>query len=179
MITKEILAKVCKNVRNADLYVPYLNEAFEKYNFNSPYRQEMFLAQCLHESMGFIYMREVWGPTKWQLAYEGHVGLGNTKPGDGKLFMGRGLIETTGRHNYQLFSDWIDDPIIMQNPQLLEGPKYAVLSAVYFWVKNNLNRFADADDIAGCTKIVNGPHMLGLEERTKYYVALKEEMAKD
>lgn len=179
MITVEILSKVCKNVRTPALYVPILNEMFEKYKMTWSYEQEMFLAQCLHESAGFAFTRELWGPSVWQVKYEGHLGLGNTQPGDGKKFMGRGLIQLTGRANYQLFSDWVGDPSIMQYPQLVESPKYAVLSAIWFWKKNDLVRFAKTDDIIGCTRVVNGKKMLGLEERTKYYEALKNEYAKD
>lgn len=179
LITKEILKKCYPNIKYADIYCPILTEAFETYDMKTIDRQAMFLAQCLHESMGFFYSHEVWGPTKWQIAYEGHKGLGNVTPGDGKLFMGRGAIQLTGRANYQAFADWVGDQSIMTNPKMVEGSKYYILSAIWFWKKNNLNRFADANDIVGCTKKVNGPKMLGLKERTQYYEALKNELAKD
>lgn len=149
-----------------------LSELMPKYDINTPKRQAMFIAQCLHESGGFKYMKELWGPTSWQEKYEGHKGLGNTQPGDGKKFCGRGLIQLTGRFNYQAFSDWAKDPSIMSNPEIVETPKYAVLSAIWFWTKNNLNKFADSDDIKGCTRAVNGKAMLGLDERAHYYHSL-------
>ena len=163
------LKKICPTVRTPDIYVPALNKAFQDHDMTTVDRQAMFLAQCLHESMGFKFTREIWGPTTWQLKYEGHVGLGNIHEGDGKLFMGRGLIQLTGRANYQAFANWIGDQSIMSNPQIVEGTNYAVLSAIFFWTKNKLNVFADANDIVGCTRRVNGINMLGLEERTDLY----------
>ncbi|MFM8332336.1 MAG: glycoside hydrolase family 19 protein [Candidatus Methylumidiphilus sp.] len=165
------LKAICPIVKNADDFVPALNDVFAQYEFNTPNRIAMFLAQCLHESGGFKYVREIWGPTAWQKKYEGHKGLGNTHPGDGHKYMGRGLIQVTGRANYTKFSEWLGEPDIIDQPQKLEEPKLAVLSAVWFWVSNDLNEYADKGDIEGCTRRVNGPKMLGLAERKKYYQA--------
>ena len=167
----EQLKKICPTAKKAELFVPALNEAFEKHGFDTPARIAMFLAQCLHESGGFKFVREIWGPTAWQQKYEGHKGLGNTQPGDGKKYMGRGLIQVTGRANYGKFAAWAGDPGIIDHPEKLEQPDLAVLSAVWYWTSNNLHKFADDDDIEGCTKRVNGPKMLGLDERKKYYQA--------
>lgn len=173
IITAEKVIKACPTAKKLDLLVPELNSLCQQYNINTVNRVSMFLAQCLHESGGFRWLQEIWGPTQWQIKYEGHIKLGNTQPGDGKLFMGRGLIQLTGRSNYQKFANWIQDSQIMITPAIVAEPKYAVLSAIYYWVVNDLNRFADTDDIKGCTKAVNGARMLGLEERTKYYNSLK------
>lgn len=62
----------------------------------------------------------------------------------------------------------------MLDPTKVAQPDYAVLSAIWYWTSNNLNRFADADDIKGCTRAVNGKAMLGLEERVKFYEGLKQ-----
>jgi putative chitinase len=179
MITKEILSKVYPKVKNASIYVPILNEMFQKHSMTAPYEQEMFIAQLLHESAGFQFVKEIWGPTRWQKLYEGHKGLGNTRPGDGRFFSGRGLIQLTGRANYQLFANWVGDQLIMIHPEIVERPRYAVESAIWFWKKNKLKRFSDANDIVGCTRVVNGKKMLGLEERTHFYESLKAEYAKD
>lgn len=160
-------------VKKLDIILPELNELCKKYNINTKNRIAMFIAQCLHESAGFLFLKEIWGNTKWQVAYEGNLKLGNIKKGDGRLFMGRGLIQLTGRNNYTLFSKWANDVEIINNPSIVETPKYAVLSAIWFWDSNNLNKFADADDIIGCTKAVNGKAMLGLTERTLFYNKLK------
>lgn len=167
-ITKEIIQKICPTATNLDLIVPQLNQYCQQYKIDTPNRVAMFLSQCIHESGGFRFLKEIWGNTKWQLKYENNIGLGNINPGDGKKFMGRGCIQCTGRSNYQSFANWIKDPLIMEQPELL-STKYPVLSAIWFWTINNLNAYADADDIIGCTKRVNGSQMLGLAERMEYY----------
>lgn len=173
MITTELLKQVYPQITKPERFIDDLNTCFEKYEINTPNRQAMFLAQCLHESGGFRYTKEIWGPTVWQIKYEGHKGLGNIKTGDGKNFLGRGLIQLTGRANYTAFAEWIKDPLVLINPSLLETT-YAVASAVWFWNTHKLNKYADINDIEGCTKAVNGPKMLGLNERKRYYLtALK------
>lgn len=165
----EWLTSICPTVKDANNWAAVMTDLLESYDINTVNRQAMFLAQCLHETGGFKFLKELWGPTKWQEKYEGHKGLGNTQPGDGKKFLGRGFIQCTGRTNYQAFSDWVKDPSIMEDPSQLSLGNYAVLSAIWFWQKNNLNKFADADNIEGCTRVINGPGMLGLEERKRYY----------
>jgi len=173
MITAEILKKIYPQITKPERFVEDLNTCFAKYEINTVNRQAMFLAQCLHESGGFRFTKEIWGPTIWQVKYENHKGLGNAQPGDGKKFMGRGLIQVTGRHNYTKFSTWIGDATILEQPELLET-KYAIYSAIWFWTTNKLNKFADADDIQGCTRAVNGKAMLGLAERTRFYLTAKQ-----
>jgi putative chitinase len=165
----EELKQICPSVKNAEMFVPILNEYFIQYEFNTVNRQAMFIAQTLHETGGYKFLREIWGPTIWQVKYENHRGLGNIHPGDGKKFLGRGLIQCTGRANYQSFADWIKDQDIMSHPEILETPSFAVLSAIWFWQKNNLMKYADDDNIEKCTRIINGSGMLGLEERKRYY----------
>ena len=173
-ITNANIQKVYSTAKKLDLIVPQLNELCKKYNIDTTNRLSMFIAQCLHESAGFLYLKEIWGNTKWQIAYENNIKLGNINPGDGKLFMGRGLIQLTGRSNYTKFSKWAGNPEIINTPSLVETPEFAVLSAIWFWDSNNLNKFADNDDIEGCTKAVNGKAMLGLNERSDYYSKLKK-----
>lgn len=172
MITEKDILQVFPKAKNLNLYIPVLNEAFITYDMNTPKRQAMFLAQCLHESFGFKFTKEIWGPTNWQLKYEGNLKLGNDSQGDGKKYMGRGAIELTGKKNYILFSTWINDPSIIQSPEKLEQPNYYIISAIWFWISNHLNHYADTGDISGCTRAVNGKAMLGLKERTSYYTGL-------
>ncbi len=166
-MTEDQLKQICKTVKPG--WAGILTELLPKYEINTIQRQAMFLAQCLHESAGFKYVKEIWGPNKWQLKYEGHKGLGNTQPGDGRRYMGRGLIQVTGRTNVTAFANWVGDKTIIDDPSIIEQKNNAVLSAIWFWTINKLNHYADNDDIIGCTKKVNGSHMLGLEERTRYY----------
>ena len=75
--------------------------------------------------------------------------------GDGWKYRGRGLIQLTGRNNYKVFAEWVGDARVLDEPDLVSS-EYAVHSAVFFWDKNNLNRFADKDDVVGLTKRING-----------------------
>ena len=93
--------------------------------------------------------------------------LGNTTPGDGWRFRGRGLKQLTGRNNYTAFAK--DIGISAEKAaEYLETKKGAVHSACWFWKKNKLNRYADNNDIVGMTKKINGG-TIGLEDRTARY----------
>ena len=125
-----------------------------------------FIAQAAHESDGFRTTREYWGPTKAQKGYEGRADLGNTRPGDGKRFMGRGIFQLTGRANYKTMSDKLGLDIVA-NPDLAAVPATSFLIACQFWTGKKLNKFADADDIREVTRRINGGHT-GLAERMAY-----------
>ena len=140
-----------------------------------PHRLALFLGQTAEESLGWEYDHELWGPTKAQLSYEGRRDLGNTQPGDGFKFHGRGPMETTGRANYALFTAWakgIDPnaPDFTVDPDAMTTDPWEGLSAVWFWESRNLNALADAGDILGITHRVNGGEN-GLAERIRLSVA--------
>lgn len=122
---------------------------------DTPARQSMFLAQVGHESGRLVYVRELWGPTPAQAGYEGRADLGNTQPGDGKRFMGRGLIQVTGRANYALCGASLNLPLIDQ-PELLEQTTNAALSAAWFWNVHGLSALADEGDFETITRRING-----------------------
>jgi putative chitinase len=145
---------------------PGVNATFAKFNINTKLRMAHFLAQVMHESGGFRWLRELWGPTDAQLGYEGREDLGNERSGDGKRFMGRGLIQLTGRANYQAFSDALNVDFVAE-PELIETSPYAVLAAGWFWDTRNLNVLADEDGIRRITRRINGG-LNGLEERVRY-----------
>lgn len=104
----------------------------------------------------------------------GRKNLGNTEEGDGFKFRGAGYIQLTGRANFQAFSDAIGAPEIMENPRLVSEPKYASLSAGWFWSKNNLNSIAH--DCKACTKKINGGD-IGLVDRELHYKYALEVMS--
>lgn len=136
------------------------------YGITTNQRMAAFLAQTAEETGGFRVLREIWGPNVWQMKYEGKKALGNTQPGDGKKFMGRGIIQTTGRYNYQKVSQHLfGDNRLLTHPEILEQPEYAVRSGMFYWQSNNCNRFADAGDFIGLTRFINGSAMLNLNIR--------------
>jgi putative chitinase len=100
-------------------------------------------------------------------AYASRMGNGNEASGDGWKFCGRGLIQLTGRSNYQAFADSIETDI-EDIPEYLATFEGAVQSACWFWESNNLNKWADAGDILTLTKKINGG-TLGLADRQKHY----------
>jgi putative chitinase len=126
-----------------------------------------FLAQLAHESAGFRTMREFWGPTKAQIRYEGRKDLGNTQPGDGKRFMGRGYLQITGRANYGSYGTLIGQTLTSM-PQLAEDPIVALNIACLYWKNRNIDIPAGKNDIAEVTRRINGGHN-GLAERTALF----------
>lgn len=132
-----------------------VNETFDKFQINTPLRIAHFLAQVMHESGGFQYLREIWGPNEWQLTYEGREDLGNVQPGDGKRYMGRGLIQLTGRENYTEFSKAMNVDFVSR-PELIEQPPYAVMVAGWYWNSRKINDPADRDDLEEVTRRING-----------------------
>lgn len=96
-------------------------------------------------------------------AYEGRDDLGNTEPGDGRRFKGRGLIQLTGRANYTACGRALGIDLVW-SPELAEDPIVGLRVALWFWTSHNLERFADIDDVRAVTRVVNGG-LNGLAER--------------
>lgn len=122
---------------------------------NTPLRLAHFLAQAAHETGGFRYMKEIWGPTPAQKRYEGRADLGNLQPGDGHRFMGRGIFQLTGRANYARFGPRVGLDLIA-NPEKAAEPGPAVQLALAYWSDRGLNAYADRDDVIAVTKRING-----------------------
>ena len=160
----------------AQIYADPLNDAMEKYEINTDARVATFLAQVGHESGRLQFVREIWGPDKcaWQAKYEGNASLGNTQPGDGFKFRGRGLIQITGRYNYAACGTDLNLPLI-DHPELLETPQNAALSAGWFWNLKKLNQYADDDDFETMTRRINGG-LNGLDDRQSLLDDIKQAM---
>lgn len=146
---------------DAVLFAPWLARGCAVYRIDSPQRLAAFLAQLSHESNSLRDRQEIWGPTPAQQRYEMRADLGNTQPGDGKKFAGKGLIQLTGRANYRAARDgmrplFADTPDFELLPDVVADPKWAALTACWFWGANNLNRYADRGDFVGLTKRING-----------------------
>jgi len=178
-------------------YVNWYNaliKVLPDYQIDTPERLAAFISQCAHESNDFTEIREnlnykaeslmrTW-PSHFSTmeianqyahnqemianrAYANRMGNGSESSGDGWKFCGRGLIQLTGRSNYQNFADSLQMNI-GDVPAYLGTYEGAVQSACFFWENNNLNDWADKRDISKITKIINGGD-LGSEDRMKRY----------
>jgi putative chitinase len=156
--------------------IPGINLTLDKFEINTPLRIAHFLGQVLHESGGFRYLREIWGPTDAQKRYEPPSSLatrlGNTQKGDGARYMGRGVIQLTGRSNYAQFSKAMGVDFVA-HPELVESPQYAVTAAGWYWSTRKINQWADKDDLLKVTRLVNGGTN-GLADREKYMKKAKQ-----
>ena len=165
-----------------------LEETFAKYDISTPQRQACFIGQCAHESGNFKILQEnlnysaeglmkTWPsrfPTKEvadqyarqpaKIAGKVYNGrLGNTSEEEASKYLGRGLIQLTGKENYEHCGSSLGVDFV-GNPDWLLDPKYAALSAGWFWNKKGLNSLADASDIETMTKRINGG-LIGLDDR--------------
>ena len=156
----------------AGVFVPVLNTAMNRYQIVGSKRVAAFIAQIGHESGQLKYVKEIWGPTAAQARYEGRADLGNSQPGDGSKYRGRGLIQITGRANYKACGDSLVLDLINQ-PQLLEKPQHACMSAAWFWATKGLSTLADEGKFETITRRINGG-LNGLADRQMLYArALK------
>jgi putative chitinase len=174
-LTSATLTKLGVRIDRAMKFAPHLRLAMAEFEINTPVRQASFLAQVLHESGLLMWLTEIWGPTLAQRHYEGRADLGNVQAGDGFKFRGRGLIQTTGRDNYQRTGDALGVDLIAE-PERLAEPEMATRSAAWFWKAHGLNELADGGDIVRMTRRVNCGEN-GLSERTALYEAAKEVLA--
>lgn len=195
MVTVEQLHEMFPQAKkeNLEKYHDALNAAFDEFEINTPQRQAMFLAQVAHESGNFSAVSENLNykaetlakvfpkyfkdrdpndyakqPEKIaNLVYGSRMGNGDEDSGDGYRYRGRGLIQLTGKNNYDACGDDLDVDLT-ENPDYLTTPEGAVRSAAWFWDTHDLNEVADAGDILKCTKKINGG-TIGLGDRTKHY----------
>lgn len=137
-----------------DKVLAQIPDTATKFNITTNLRLAHFLAQCSHESGGFVYDTELASGK----AYEGRKDLGNTEPGDGVKFKGRGYVQLTGRVNYTKFSKFCNEDCVT-DPTLV-SKKYPLMSAAYFFDSNKLWAICDlgsSDDVVTkVTKRVNG-----------------------
>lgn len=144
-----------------------LGPAFHTYGITTRKRAAAAIAQFAHESAGFRTMEEYASGA----AYEGRHDLGNTKPGDGQRFKGRGFIQITGRNNYAAVSKALRHDFL-SHPSDLEKPEWAAKASAWWWANHGLNQMADKGDFVGITKRINGG-LNGLEDRKKYWSRAK------
>ena len=196
-LTKDQLRQLIPKNPYIDQWHNALAQLLPDYNINTPKRMAAFLAQCAHESGGFVALKENLN-YRWQslrkifpkyfptdelaqqyaarpnkqeaianLVYANRMGNGDEASGDGYRFCGRGLIQLTGRDNYAWFAASLEIPV-EEAAEYLETFEGAAQGACWFWETNGLNRWADAGDILTLTKKINGG-TIGLEDRQKHY----------
>lgn len=170
--TRDKLAGIMINARAEiiDRYFKFLVASTQENDIVTPLRMAHFLAQLAHESGEFRFTEELASGD----AYEGRADLGNTMPGDGRRFKGRGLIQLTGRNNYTRYGESRQkDFITGDNPKLLSSdPATAVDVSCWFWVTHGLNAIADKDDVVKITRRINGGEN-GLADRKAKLVRAK------
>jgi putative chitinase len=198
-LSERQLALIIPRCKYVSEWYEALQECLSQEKIDTSLRLAAFLAQCGHESADFNILKEnlnyraatlvkTWPKHFPNLeianqyahkpvaianrAYANRMGNGSESSGDGFRYSGKGLIQLTGKNNYQLFSAYIGVPIEDSAEYILtfEG---AVKSACWFWNKNNLNQTADNGDLVRMTKIINGGNK-GLDDRiNRYKNALK------
>ena len=172
-ITTQQLLQILPNAGLvAGVFVPVLNAAMVHYQIIGPKRVAAFIAQIGHESGQLKYVQEIWGPTAAQAKYEGRKDLGNTVAGDGSKYRGRGLIQITGRANYMACGESLGLDLIKQ-PELLEKPQHACMSAAWFWAIKGLNTLADVGQFDTITRRINGGQNGAADRQALYVQALK------
>ena len=194
--TEEKVKNLIPKVKNFDEWYTNLFEILPLYEINSPRRIAAFMAQCGHESGGFIHMEEnlnyssdglrkifsKYFPSvelanqyarKPQMianrVYANRMGNGPESSGDGWNYRGRGIIQITGKNNYiRCSQSMFEDNLLVEKPDLLLDIYYAIHSACWFWTAARLNELADAEDLKFMTKRINGG-FLGLQDRINHY----------
>lgn len=149
------------------VFVECLNHAMLEFGIDTAIRQSCFLAQVAHESGSLRYTLEIADGR----AYEGRKDLGNTQPGDGPKYRGRGLIQITGRTNTTACLVALGRK--EEDRLYLETPMGACRSAAWFWKENGLNELADTGAFAAITKKINGGFN-GMDERIRHYIRIRK-----
>jgi predicted chitinase len=176
---QSIMPQANKNTLESNL--PYLNEAMQQYNIDTPARQSAFLGQVAEETGQLRTMTEGGNPSYFN-KYD--YRLGNNGPGQGDLYKGRGALQLTGKSNYEAASKSVGADLV-NNPQLASTPQYAFKTAGWYWDQHNLNAQADKQNQAGfnqITKTINGcvdcPTTHN-DQRTGYYNAAQKAFGSD
>jgi len=196
MLTADQFAKLFPRCQDPNGWVDAMNEVFPKYEIDTPKRIAAFIAQCGHESGGWRTFSEnlnysakaldaVFGkyfvragrdandyarqPEKIaNIVYANRMDNGDTDSGDGWRYRGRWPIQLTGKANYSAFSAEMDVDAVDDPDQVSEDKEIALMSAIWFWNKNGLNKYADSGDIKTMTKRINGGY-IGLEDRIHHW----------
>ena len=196
MIETSTLERILQNCNEPETWSFELSATLPSYDIVTKKRIAGFISQCAHESIEFNVLQEnlnysaqglrkifpKYFPddhTAWRYArqpkwiasrvYGGRMGNGGEKTMDGWTYRGRGVIQLTGKNNYLAFSLAIfGDDRLLSDPDMILNPTYALLSALWYWERNKLNRFCDKEDLVGLTRAINGGR-IGLQHRIELY----------
>lgn len=147
----------------AGSYLAPMEAAMREFQITSELRSRMWLAQVGHESVSLRYFEEIASGA----AYEGRRDLGNTQPGDGVRFKGRGPIQLTGRANYTSAGAALKLPLV-SNPPMAADPRHAFRVSAWWWQTHGLNPISDTGDVLAATRRINGGTN-GLADRQSRY----------
>lgn len=195
MITMGYLEEVFPRMKNKYMWCDILNEMLSEHEIYTYDRISAFMSQCAHESASFNTLVENLNYSRPALlnvfpkyfteenvddyarepvkianrVYSNRMGNGDESSGDGWQFRGRGVIQLTGRNNYAAFKEKYDIDVLSDPDLVSTDKRVALLSAIWFWQVNSLNRHADSGDFRTLTRRINGGFN-GLEDREKYYM---------
>jgi putative chitinase len=193
-LTASQLKQMVTGITHVDHWIEAFDQLLPDYEINTPKRVAAFIAQCAHESGNFRFLKEnlnykaeslmktfpkyfsdrdtanAYAKQPVKIAnrvYANRMGNGDEASGDGYRYCGRGLIQLTGKTNYDWFAASLEISST-EASEYLETFEGAAQSACWFWESNNLNVEADAGDIKKMTKKINGGY-IGLDDRIKHY----------
>ena len=188
-----ITAEQLKRLHIGEQWLDALNETFARFDISTPIRQASFIGQCGHECGSFKVLEEnlnyraetlmkLWksrfptievaneyarNPKKIaNKVYASRMGNRDESSGDGYRFRGRGCIQLTGHANYFHAGQACGEDFVM-NPDLVATPKFAAMTAGWFWSTHKLNQYADGSDFLTMTKKINGG-TIGLQDRINH-----------
>lgn len=202
VLSMEQLKEIMPRAQDADLsfYTGALNTVLPRYGITTPLRKAHFIAQIAHESGELKYrsenlnysakaLRTVFGKYFTDDAaaeayarqpeaiankvYADRMGNGDEASGEGWRYRGRGLIQLTGKNNYEQCGNGIGKDLVSNPDALTEAADTSVLAACWYWDTHKLNEYADQDDIKTITKKINGGYN-GLDDRQKYLDSAKK-----
>ena len=151
----------------------YILRYAQEFDINTPLRWAHYLAQIAHESAELRYSEEIASGKAYDTGKLA-IKLGNTPEadGDGQKYKGRGLIQVTGRANYEAYKQYCGFDVV-ERPELLAKPVGAIRSSMWFWKTKGLNELADRDEFTAISKRINGGTN-GIEDRRKYLARAKK-----
>ena len=163
LISKTQAEYIYGNDSISDEQLADLNKCLNRFEINTHPRMRHFLSQSAEESGGLKWMKELDSGDR----YQGRKDLGNTHPGDGRTYKGAGVLQLTGRNNYQALANYLPDPKVMEGVEYV-STKYPFTSGGFFWYRRSMNALCDhGATVKEVTKRVNGGYR-GLAQREAY-----------